>query len=239
MSPGSAPHGDLPEMDALRECMRQLDFQGAQYLAEKAAEGYLKAGKARGLAWCQYHQAEIAFELGAFAQAQLKSDECLKAFAALGDKAGQAWALCNIQRSICLLGQPEASLMPGKRALNLFVGLGDREGVPLVKRWVGVAEQKLGHLQDAKRSLYEAMHGFIRLGSAARFLECVHDLSWIEIDAQRPAEALRLQQYLIRHPETPRWAAINVMASLGRLSAQQERLPEYAGTIEELIMMLI
>src|SRR5258708_6964601 len=100
---------DLARMDGMRQKMRGLDFAGARELSEELARSYEKSGNALGLAWCRYYQAEIAFELGAFSLAEKQSEECLRQFVALGELSGQAWALCNLQRAICLMGQPAAS----------------------------------------------------------------------------------------------------------------------------------
>lgn len=235
----NAAINDSPDLEDLRRRLKRLDFDGARKVADAAGAAFEKAGNARGQAWCRYYLADIYFEMGAFGLAEEASRECIKVFESLKDKSGQAWASVNLQRALCLMGDAPGSQASGDKALILFESLGELEGAASARRWLSVASQNMGRLDEAREDLKASLRSFLAMHAQHRLLECLHDLSWLEVATRHPAEALRLQRYLIRHPQSPRWAVVNVMPSVGRLESQPERLPDYSEDLEALVKSLI
>ena len=226
-------------LDELQRLLKRLDYDAARREADRAKAVFTAKGDKLGEAWCRYYHAVIAFDLGAYTLAEEESRASIGEFEALGNHPGQAWALCNLQRALCSQGKAELSREPGVQALALFDQLGNKDGAPVAQRWLAVAARRLGRYDESRAELLVAMRAFAEAGRTQRLLECVHDWSWLEIAAGHPAEALRLQHYLIRHSQSPRWAVINVMSSVGKLEAQPERLPEFEGSVEGLVNYLL
>ena len=208
------------ELEEIKRLLKRGDFDGARLMADKTGAAFAASGNKLGQVWCRLYHADIAFGLGAFSLAAEESLKCLASFTELGSREGMGWASRNIQRCLCLLGELDKSVDYGHKALEIFDTLKDPKGASVAMRWLGVCHQQLGVLETARAETIGAMRHFFYAGDTARILECIHDLSFLEIAAGRPADALRLQKYIVRHTQSPRWTVLNLLSSLGRLEAQ-------------------
>jgi tetratricopeptide (TPR) repeat protein len=227
------------ELEEIKRLLKRGDFDSARRLADKASEGFVKSGNKLGQIWCRLYHADISFSLSAFQLALEESFRCLEMFISMGSREGMGWASRNLQRSYCMLGQMSQSVDHGRKALEIFDSLKDAKGASVAMRWLGVAHLNMGELQTARVETISAMRNFLYVGDEARMLECVHDLGFLTLKEGRPAEALRLHRYVLRHSQCPRWAAINVMSSIGRLSSQPARLPDYTAPLDVLVTSLL
>jgi tetratricopeptide (TPR) repeat protein len=227
------------ELEAIKRLLKRGDFDGARHLADQANEGFAKSGNKLGQVWCRLYNADIAFGLGAFSLALEESFRCLDSFKDLGSREGIGWSSRNIQRCYCMLRELEKSVEYGHKALEIFDALKDPKGASVAMRWLGVCHQLEGELNTARAETIGAMRHFFYVEDTARTLECIHDLSFLEIKAGRAAEALRLQKYVVRHSQSPRWAVINVMDSIGRLEAQSLDGPEIQAPLDVLVPGLL
>jgi tetratricopeptide (TPR) repeat protein len=227
------------ELEEIKRMLKRGDFDAARRLAHRAGEGFGKNGNQLGQIWVRLYHADISFGLGAFQLALEESFTCLELFSSLGSREGMGWASRNLQRSFCMLGQMSRSIDHGRQALEIFDTLKDPKGASVAMRWMGVAHLNMGELQTARAETISAMRQFYYVGDAPRMLECVHDLGFLAEKEGRPAEALRLHHYVLRHTQSPRWAVIHVMSSIGRLEAQRARLPLYDAQLDVLIPALL
>ena len=227
------------ELEEIKRMLKRGDFDAARRLAHRAGEDFARDRNPLGQIWVRLYHADISFGLGAFQLALEESFRCLELFSSLGNREGMGWASRNLQRSFCMLGQMSRSLDHGKIALEIFDTLKDPKGASVAMRWIGVAHQNMGELQTARVETITAMRQFFYVGDVARMLECIHDLGFLAVKEGRPAEALRLHHYVLRHTQSPRWALIHVMSSIGRLEAQGARLPEYKAPLDLLVPALL
>lgn len=227
------------ELEEIKRMLKRGDFDAARRLAHQAGESFAGSGNKLGQIWVKLYHADISFGLGAFQLALEESFSCLELFSSLGNREGMGWASRNLQRSFCMLGQVSRSIDHGRTALEIFDTLKDPKGASVAMRWMGVAHLNMGELQTARVETIGAMRQFYYVGDVPRMLECIHDLGFLAVREGRPAEALRLHHYVLRHTQSPRWALINVMSSIGRLEAQSARLPNYDAQLDMLIPALL
>jgi hypothetical protein len=227
------------ELETIKTLLKRGDFDGARQMAYKTDAAFAASGNKLGQLWCRLYHADISFGLGAFSLALEESFKCLESFVQLGSREGMGWASRNIQRCFCLLRELDKSVEYGHKALEIFDTLKDPKGASVAMRWLGVCHQELGQLETARAETIGAMRHFFYAGDTARTLECIHDLSFLEIKAGRPADALRLQKYLVRHSQSPRWAVINVLSSIGRLEAKNPGLPDIEAQLDDLVPTLL
>lgn len=227
------------ELEEIKRMLKRGDFDAARKLAHQAGEAFAKNGNKLGQIWVRLYHADISFGLGAFQLAQEESFSCLELFSSLGSREGMGWASRNLQRACCMLGQYSRSIDHGRAALEIFDTLLDPKGASVAMRWMGVAHQNMGELQTARVETITAMRQFFYVADVPRMLECIHDLGFLAVKEGRPAEALRLHHYVLRHSQSPRWALINVMSSIGKLEAQKARLPKYEAPLDLLIPALL
>ena len=227
------------ELEAIKTLLKKGDFDGARHMALQTAEAFAASGNELGQVWCRLYNADISFGLGAFSLALEQSFQCLESFIQLGSREGRGWASRNIQRCYCLVRDWDKSIDYGHRALEIFDTLKDPKGASVAMRWLGVCHQELGQLETARAETIGAMRHFFYAADTARVLECVHDLSFLEVKAGRFADALRLQKYVVRHSQSPRWAVIDVMSSIGRLEAKKLDAAEIKAPLDLLVPGLL
>lgn len=227
------------ELEEIKTLLKRGDYDGARHLTDKVAKGFAESGNVAGQTWCELYHADIAFGLGAFDLALEKSQECLERFKKLGSREGLGWSSRNIQRCYCMLREWRKSTDWGHKALEIFDTLRDPKGAAVAMRWLGVCHQNLGELETARVETIGAMRHFFYAADAPRTLECIHDLSFIEIKANRPTEALRLQKYIVRHSQSPRWAVVDAFFSIGRLEIQGLGLNDLDASLDTLVPSLL
>lgn len=219
----------------IRDLLESRRFDEAHRLAAATLLEREKENDAVGAAWAQYYVAEATFELGAYALALDESRPCIERFNKLNVMNGAAWAQCNYARALCMLGRHEEALEALAPALDEFHGEGDGEGEAVARRWRSLAQRSLGRLADAGEELTRSMRAGLAQGKRLRLLECLHDLSWFDLDSGREARALRLQIYVASHPEVPRWCVLNLASSIGRLEKRLGPLEPPTETPESLV----
>ncbi len=227
------------ELEEIKRLLKRGDFDGARRMALETDTAFAKAGNKLGQVWCRLYNADIAFGLSAFALAAEESFKCLESFTELESREGQGWASRNLQRSYCMLGDQNKSVEWGQKSLSIFDTLKDPKGASVALRWLGVSHQHLGQLNMARAETIGAMRHFFYAGDTARILECIHDLSHLEIKSGRLGDALRLQKYVVKHTQSPRWTVINVLSSIGRLSVQRLHAPEINVSLDALVPDLL
>jgi tetratricopeptide (TPR) repeat protein len=227
------------ELEEIKTLLKRGDYDAARSLTDRVAKGFAESGNKSGQAWCELYHADIAFGLGAFELALEKSTECLGRFTKLGSKEGMGWTLRNLQRCYCMLKDWKRSMGYGQQALEIFDSLKDPKGAAVAMRWLGVCHQQTGELDTARAETMGAMRHFFFASDAARTLECIHDLSFIEVKAGRAADALRLQKYVVKHSQSPRWAVIDAYFSIGKLQDEGLGKPDINASLEVLVPSLL
>lgn len=227
------------ELEEVKRLLKRGDFDGARRMADSTGAAFAASGNKLGQVWCRLYHADIAFGLSAFSLAAEESFKCLENFVQLGSREGMGWASRNIQRCFCMLGDLDKSVEYGHKALEIFDALKDPKGASVAMRWLGVCHQMQGELETARAETIGAMRHFFYAGDTGRILECIHDLSFLELKAGRPADALRLQKYVVRHSQSPRWTVINVLSSIGRLEPGGLGLPDIVAPLDVLVPGLL
>jgi hypothetical protein len=227
------------ELEEVKRLLKRGDFDGARRMADKTGEAFKASGNELGQVWCRLYHADIAFGLSAFGLAAEESEKCLRRFTELGSREGMGWSTRNLQRCYCMLGEMKKSVDYGHQAMEIFDTLKDPKGASVAMRWLGVCHLALGEIETARAETIGAMRQFFYVSDTARILECIHDLSFLEAKAGRPEQALRLQKYVVRHTQSPRWAVINVMSSIGRLEGKCQSLPDITAPLDVLVPGLL